>query len=90
MGNDKRFWQALMAGVLAFYAWALVQGLAHGLMQRPVLLALAFFVAHVLEMPIAFRALRERKPDPARVIAATFVFGLVWWIPAKRGLFAVA
>ena len=90
MTHDKRFWQALMFGLLVFYAWALVQGLAHGLMQRPVLLALAFFAAHLIEMPIAFRVLKDRKPDRLRVIAATFVFGLVWWIPAKRGLFAVA
>ena len=89
MTQKKPFWQVLMAGLLLFYAYAAFMGLTHGLMQRPVLLALAFFAAHVLEMPIAFRKLKALNPDPARVMVATFVFGLVWWIPASRGLIAV-
>ena len=89
MTQTKGFWLVLMAGVLVFYAYASLQFLAHGLMQRPVLVALAFLVAHVLEIPVAFSRLRDREPDPTRVVIATLVFGLTWWIPASRGLFAV-
>jgi hypothetical protein len=89
MTQTKAFWQALMLGVLVFYGYALMQGLSGGLMQRPVLVALAFLVAHTLEIPVAFRKLRDREPDPTRVVLATLVFGLTWWIPASRGLFAV-
>ena len=90
MTQSKPFWLALMLGLLVFYAYALVQGLNHGLMQRPVILALLFLAAHTFEIPVAFKALRDRKPNPARVVVATIGFGLAWWIPAKRGLFAVA
>ena len=89
MAQDKRFWLAAMGGLLAFYAFAALQLAQHGLMQRPVLVALGLVAAHVLELPVAFRRLRERNPEPGRVVAATLVFGLLWWIPASRGLFAV-
>ena len=89
MTNDKRFWQALMAGVVAFYAYAGYMALTHGLMQRAVLLALVILASHLFEIPLAFKKLKSLNPDATRVVLNTFVFGLVWWIPASRGLIPV-
>ena len=51
------------------------------------LMAAIVLLVHVLELPLAFRALRDRNPSRRRVIAATLAFGAAWWLPARRGLF---
>ena len=89
MTNTKAFWIANMVGLTAFYAWAglhLAQGDSG---HRSVLVAGIILGLHVLEVPVAFAMLKGRNAQPLRVIAGTLVFGLVWWVPAKRGLFAL-
>ena len=54
-----------------------------------VLLAGVILVAHVLELPLAFRVLKPRNPAPLRVLLGTFLFGFTWWLPAKRGIYPV-
>jgi hypothetical protein len=89
MLDNRNFWLALCASLLAIYAAALVlllQGQAGHVLVR---LSAIILAAHLLEIPLAFNRLRERKPAPLRVVALTFVFGLAWWVPARRGVFAV-
>ena len=88
MLDNRNFWLAIMAAIALLYAgalWMVLQGAtAHPLVRISIL----FVLAHVLELPLAFRALRGRDPDRARVTAATLAFGAAWWLPARRGVFA--
>jgi hypothetical protein len=87
--NNRSFWIANIAALLIVYAgglWFVLQGqTGHWL----VLLSIVILVAHLLEIPLAFRQLRALNPEPLRVAVMTLIFGLLWWVPARRGLFAV-
>lgn len=90
MLDNRNFWIALGAVLVAIYLAALLfllQGQTGHVLVR---LSAIILVAHLLEIPLAFHRLREKKPDPLRLVALTFVFGLVWWVPARRGVFAAA
>ena len=87
---DRRFWLVLMAALVAFYVTAIVLALEGQLGHRVVRLALIVLGVHVLELPFAFRALKDRAANPLRVVVATLVFGAFWWEPAKRGVFPAA
>lgn len=88
MLDRRNFWLAVMVAIALLYAgalWMLAQGApAHPLVR----ISIIFLLAHVLELPLAFRALRGRNPRRGRVIAATLAFGAAWWVPARRGVFA--
>jgi hypothetical protein len=90
MFNDRRFWVVVMAAIVALYLTAIIAALAGQTAHAAVRVTLIFLVAHLFELPIAFRQLKSRNAAPARVILATLVFGAAWWVPARRGLFAVA
>lgn len=78
-----------MAGLITFYAYAashLVQGDSS---HRSIIVAAIILGLHLLEIPIAFHMLKGHNAQPLRVIVATLLFGLVWWVPAKRGILAV-
>ena len=90
MTGNRTFWIAIMAAILGLYLAALLLALQGNLANPAVRLSLIFLAAHVLELPLAFRALRGRNAQAGRVVAATLVFGAAWWLPARRGLFAVA
>ena len=87
--NSKPFWLLQNLVLLGLYAAAAV---LLGLGQSGhfvVLLAGVILVAHVLELPLAFRVLKHRNPAPLRVLLGTFLFGFTWWLPAKRGIYPV-
>ena len=90
MANNRNFWLAIMGAIVALYLAALVLAAQGALSHFVVRLAVIFIAAHLLEIPIAFRQLRGRNAAPARVILATLLFGAAWWVPARRGVFAVA
>lgn len=89
MTNRKAFWIVNMIGLIAFYGWAgwhLAQGDSG---HRSVLVAAIVLAIHVVEVPVVFNMLKRRKPNPLKVIVGTLLFGLLWWMPAKRGIFSV-
>jgi hypothetical protein len=89
MLDNRNFWFANSLALLAVYAgglWFLWQGeTGHWL----VLLSAVILFFHLLEIPLAFRQLKSLNPQPLRVAVMTLVFGLLWWVPARRGLFRV-
>ena len=90
MSDKKGFWYAQMLALLALYAGAALLALNGQGTHTVVRIALIVLGAHVLEVPLAFYMLKARKPQALRLIAATLLFGGLWWVPARRGLFAVA
>lgn len=89
MLNTRGFWLSQMLVLIVFYAAAIVLSL-NGLATHVVVkVAIVLLAAHLLEIPVAFYVLKGRNPQALRVMMATLLFGLVWWIPAKRGLLAV-
>jgi len=90
MNQRKPFWIVQNLIVVAFWLFAL-GCLATGHTQGwAVPIAAVVLVAHVLEVPLAFHALKGRPRSPLRVVLMTLVFGYTWWMPARRGIFAAA
>jgi hypothetical protein len=89
MLDNRMLWIVLGASLLALYAAGLVLAVQGQLGHVLVRLSVIILAAHLLEIPLAFRRLRGKEASPARVMGLTFVFGLVWWLPASRGVFAV-
>ena len=77
-----------MAGLVVLYAFALVLVLEGQWAHRVVRLSLMVLAVHVLELPLAFHALKGRPRQLGRVIPATLLFGALWWLPVKRGVFS--
>ena len=86
---NRNFWIAQMLGLSLLYTAGLVLAIQGQTGHILVKLDLVILAAHLLEIPWAFKVLKERDPQPLRVVVMTFVFGLLWWVPARRGLFAV-
>lgn len=89
MNNKKGFWIAQMLGLLAVYAVAAVFVMQGHTERRLILVVEIILGLHLLEIPLAFYMLKGRNAQPLRVIVLTQIFGLLWWVPAKRGVFAV-
>ncbi|MGH8529776.1 MAG: hypothetical protein ACRETN_08040 [Nevskiales bacterium] len=89
MLNNRSFWIAQLFGLSLLYIVALGLAWQGQTSHWIVLLAVIILIAHVLEIPLAFRVLKPRNPEPVRVLVLTLIFGLLWWVPAKRGLFTV-
>ena len=89
MLDNRAFWIANMLGLGLIY----VAGAYMALNGQPThwlaLLSALILATHVLEIPLAFQKLKALDPQPVRVVLFTFVLGLLWWVPARRGLFAV-
>jgi hypothetical protein len=89
MLDNKAFWALQNLALIAFWLAALVligDGRSgHWL----VIVAAVVLAAHVLELPLAFMVLRGRNAVPLRVALMTLAFGYTWWLPARRGVYAV-
>lgn len=90
MLDSKPFWQSVNLGAVVF--WVAVAALLYtGHREHPVVLVGAIFViAHVLELPLAYRLLRGRGFPAAKVFVMTMIFGFTWWLPAQRGVYQPA
>jgi hypothetical protein len=89
MLDNKALWLAQNLALIVFWLAALGL-LAVGQSRHWLVLAAAvIFAAHVLELPLAFAVLRGRGAAPGRVALMTLLFGYTWWLPARRGVYAV-
>lgn len=87
--NSKAFWIANNLALLGLYAAAATLYL-NGRPSEPLVWLVAIILGtHVLEIPYAFKLLGKLNPAPARVIVGTLLFGFTWWLPAKRGIYAL-
>ena len=89
MLDNKGFWLVQNLVLVVFWLAAIVfyaTGQSHHWL---VLAAVVIFAAHILELPLAFMVLRGRNAAPLRVTLMTLLFGYTWWLPARRGVYAL-
>ena len=84
MLRGTAFWRLNQAGLVCLYVVAVGLYASGQTGHSVVLLCLAILGLHVLELPLAFRAVRGRAPITPALIVGTLLFGLFWWIPAAR------
>ncbi|WP_428310142.1 hypothetical protein [Hydrocarboniphaga sp.] len=84
--DKPMFWATLIFGLSLFYVIAAVIALRGDTHHWSVSLSLILLGLHVLEMPMAWFKLRALKPSPIRFLVLTLLYGLLWWVPASRGL----
>ncbi|MGH8505385.1 MAG: hypothetical protein ACRETM_05395 [Stenotrophobium sp.] len=89
MLTQKNFWLLLMAGLSLFYLYAATLAWHGQTGHRAVWVAAALLIAHLTEIPLALRALKARHPALPRLLLLTVLYGLLWWVPARRGMFRV-
>ena len=89
MLNNKSFWGAQMALLGAVYAVALCFFISGQHTHPTVLISALLLAAHALEIPLSLYLLRGRSASMPRLLVLTLLFGLIWWIPARRGIFKV-
>lgn len=87
MIDKPYFWYPAHCVQIAFWLvalWLLCSG--HD-KHWVVSLATTMLISHIVELPFVFRMLRSRNPSASRVIPLTILFGLTWFVPARRGVF---
>ncbi len=90
MMNSKAFWLGNNAVILGLYAVAAVLYFQGQTSHWLVILAAVIVVAHVLEIPLAMKVLKDKSPSMGRLIVGTILFGFTWWLPAKKGIYKAA
>jgi uncharacterized membrane protein HdeD (DUF308 family) len=90
MTNQRGFWLAMNVGLAIYYTYAAFL-FATGTPWTNILVLAAILIlgAHVLEIPVSMKVLRDKNPAMGRLLPLTILFGLTWWVPAKKGIFAV-
>ena len=86
MLNKSSFWATLIFGLSLLYVVAAVIALRGDMHHWSLRLSLILLGLHVLEMPVAWFKLRALNPAPLRLIVLTLLYGLLWWVPASRGI----
>ncbi len=89
MTELKEFWQVQNAALFAFYMIAAALVIIGRLDHWAVLISALILAAHVLEIPLAMKVLKDKKPALGRLLVGTILFGFTWWLPAKKGLYKV-
>lgn len=87
MTATRAFWRTLNFLLAVFFALALAQGIARGLEAPLVVAAVLVLLAHVLELPAAFRAVADRDRSEWVTMVMTLLFGFTWWVPVRRGIY---
>lgn len=89
MTDMKQFWQVNNAFLLALYLIAAALVMDGRTDHWGVILVAVILVAHVLEIPLAMKVLKDKNPSIGRLIVGTVLFGFTWWVPAKKGIYQV-
>lgn len=87
MLDDKRFWLANNAGALVLHALGIGFYILHGFDHLLVQLWALVVVIHILEIPVAFLAVREKTIPWGLTVINTLLFGFTWWVPTQRGIY---
>ena len=89
MMDSKGFWIFNNVVILGFYGFAAGLLMAGNTQHWIVLVAGIILAAHVLEIPLAMKVLKDKNASFGRLAVGTLLFGYTWWIPAKKGIYQV-
>jgi hypothetical protein len=90
MLQSRSFWLAQGAGIVLFHLVALfllLTGMTTGLAGTLVTIWAIVLVIHAGELIAAFVALKGMNVPPLTLIAKTLVFGFIWWLPRRLGVY---
>ncbi|MDT0618953.1 hypothetical protein RM531_10745 [Salinisphaera sp. P385] len=87
MIDNRRFWLVGNLVTLLLHAAGLWLYVTDGF-NSPVAQLWAVIIAiHILEIPLAFLAVAERRIPWGLTVINTLIFGFTWWVPTRRGVF---
>ena len=87
MLHSRSFWLAQGVAIVLFHLLALVL-LLTGKSDHPLVLIWGIvLVIHTGELIAAFIALKGLNVPPLTVIAKTLIFGFIWWLPRRLGVY---
>lgn len=87
MIDNPRFWLANNAVVALLHVLGIGLYVTEGFDNTLVQLWAIIVVIHILEIPLAFVALRDRAIPWGLTVFNTLIFGFTWWVPTRRGLY---
>lgn len=87
MIDNKNFWLIINAGALVLHAAGVYFYVTQGFTSSIAQLWGLIIIIHILEIPLAFLAVRERRIAWSLTMINTLLFGFTWWVPARRGLY---
>ena len=89
MLKSRPFWLFNNLVLTAFHIGAIVALSldANAFEQLWVKIWALLLVLHVMELPIAFLATKERPASLVQTILMTILFGFTWWLPVRLGVF---
>ncbi len=87
--NNKTSWLIPKIVLLGLYAAGIYLWVTGNTHHLAVWIAGLTVIAHMLEIPVAFKVLKPLNPDPLRTVIGTVLFGFTYWLPAKRGIYTV-
>ncbi len=92
MLDNKLFWQGNMVGAVGGWIFAFY-GLIYPIDSFFVkilwlIVLLGWGIGHSIELKQSLPIAKEAGVPLGTAIVKTLVFGLTWWVPLKRGVFA--
>jgi len=87
MIDNKRFWLANNAATVLLHVAGIGLYVTEGFTNPLVTLWGIIVIIHILEIPLAFLAVKDRPIPWGLTVFNTLIFGFTWWIPARRGLY---
>lgn len=91
MGDKKVFWYANMASIIVIWAFIIYGAFFSDLNGAPgivwLVFTLMFCILHPLELLVSSPIARTSGVPAFKNVIMTLVFGIVWWLPLKRGIF---
>jgi len=86
LADSRAFWQILNVLIIVLHLAGAYAWLRYGVSAPAAVLWLIMLGLHVLELPMAFIALRGHSVSLLRLVVGTLLFGFTWWVPARRGI----
>lgn len=85
--DNRSFWLMLAVGGVILHLVAIWLYATQGFENVWVRLWGIIVVLHILEIPLAFLMLKDRKVPWGLTVWNTLVLGFAWWVPTRRGVY---
>ncbi len=90
MLHKKPFWYCCWIFCIAYYIY-IIYGIINPLQDNILKILWLMFIilgplTHILEFPKAIPIGKNAGSSLGKTIIMTFLFGITWWLPVKRGI----